>query len=114
MEQYEVYERELKEFGDLTVASELFRTGRRSEGKNSGVVVKKGSREEDIEEERKRRVRMAELRGERKVGVYGGDPVWDDVRPILQDDGEKPLAAIAYTDEYAEGEDDVVTSGYSY
>ncbi|KUJ15553.1 farnesyltransferase-like protein [Mollisia scopiformis] len=36
------------------------------------------------------------------MGKYEGDPVWDDVVPIPQDDGEGALAAIAYTDEYAE------------
>lgn len=37
------------------------------------------------------------------MGKYEGDPVWDDVIPIAQDEGEGALAAIAYTDEYAEG-----------
>jgi hypothetical protein len=59
--------------------------------------------EEDIQEERQRRIRIAELEGKKMPGIYEGDPVWDDVVPIPQDDGEKPLAAIAYTDEYAEG-----------
>jgi hypothetical protein len=59
--------------------------------------------EEDIEEERSRRIRIAELEGKKMPGIYEGDPLWDDVVPIPQDDGEKPLAAIAYTDEYAEG-----------
>lgn len=59
--------------------------------------------EEDIQEERQRRIKIAELSGKKMPGIYEGDPVWDDVVPIPQDDGEKPLAAIAYTDEYAEG-----------
>lgn len=59
--------------------------------------------EEDIQEERTRRIRIAELEGKKMPGIYDGDPLWDDVVPIPQDDGEKPLAAIAYTDEYAEG-----------
>lgn len=58
---------------------------------------------EDFEEERLRRVKIAQMAGGRKLGKYEGDPAWDDVVPIPQDDGEKPLAAIAYTDEYAEG-----------
>lgn len=37
------------------------------------------------------------------MGRYESDPVWDDVVPIPQDDGEGALAQIAYTDEYAEG-----------
>lgn len=60
--------------------------------------------EEDIQEERTRRIRIAELEGKKMPGKYEGDPLWDDVVPIPQDDGEMPLAAIAYTDEYAEGE----------
>jgi hypothetical protein len=59
--------------------------------------------EEDIQEERTRRIRIAELEGKKMPGRYEGDPIWDDVVPIPQDDGEKPLAAIAYSDEYAEG-----------
>ena len=37
------------------------------------------------------------------MGIYEGNPIWDDVVPIAQDDGEGALAQIAYTDEYAEG-----------
>jgi hypothetical protein len=59
--------------------------------------------EEDIQEERTRRIRIAQLEGKKMPGLYEGDPAWDDVVPIVQDDGERPLAAIAYTDEYAEG-----------
>ena len=59
--------------------------------------------EKDIQEERTRRIRIAELEGKKMPGIYEGDPIWDDVVPIPQDDGDKPLAAIAYTDEYAEG-----------
>ncbi|KAF1995190.1 farnesyltransferas-like protein [Amniculicola lignicola CBS 123094] len=33
---------------------------------------------------------------------YHDDPAWSDVEPIPQEDGEHPLAAIAYTDEYSE------------
>ncbi|CAL3963184.1 unnamed protein product, partial [Diplocarpon coronariae] len=36
------------------------------------------------------------------MGLYEGDPDWDDVVPLAQDDGAGALAAIAYTDEYAE------------
>jgi hypothetical protein len=59
--------------------------------------------EEDNQEERKRRIRIAQLAGKKMPGIYEGDPLWDDVVPIPQDDGERPLAAIAYTDEYEEG-----------
>lgn len=37
------------------------------------------------------------------MGIYEKNPIWDDVVPIAQDDGEGALAQIAYTDEYAEG-----------
>lgn len=37
------------------------------------------------------------------MGIYEKDPIWNDVIPIAQDDGEGALAQIAYTDEYAEG-----------
>ncbi|APA09726.1 protein farnesyltransferase/geranylgeranyltransferase type I alpha subunit [Sclerotinia sclerotiorum 1980 UF-70] len=36
------------------------------------------------------------------MGIYEKNPIWDDVIPIAQDDGEGALAQIAYTDEYAE------------
>jgi protein farnesyltransferase/geranylgeranyltransferase type-1 subunit alpha len=34
--------------------------------------------------------------------MYQEDPNWEDLIPIPQDDGDRPLAQIAYTDEYAE------------
>ncbi|KAI5849976.1 hypothetical protein BZA05DRAFT_400472 [Tricharina praecox] len=34
--------------------------------------------------------------------MYQEDPAWDDIIPLPQDDGDKPLAQIAYTEEYAE------------
>jgi protein farnesyltransferase/geranylgeranyltransferase type-1 subunit alpha len=55
-----------------------------------------------IEEERNRRKVIGLIVG-KKMGKYEGDPEWDDVIPIPQDDGEGALAQIAYTDEYAEG-----------
>lgn len=33
---------------------------------------------------------------------YSEDPAWADIEPIPQDDGNNPLAAIAYSDEYSE------------
>jgi protein farnesyltransferase/geranylgeranyltransferase type-1 subunit alpha len=56
----------------------------------------------EIEDERNRRKLIGQFQG-RRMGRYESDPEWDDVVPIPQDDGENPLAAIAYTDEYAEG-----------
>lgn len=58
--------------------------------------------EGEVEDERSRRKLIGGLSG-KKMGIYEGDPEWDDVVPIPQDDGENALAAIAYTDEYAEG-----------
>jgi protein farnesyltransferase/geranylgeranyltransferase type-1 subunit alpha len=34
--------------------------------------------------------------------MYQEDPDWEDIIPIPQDDGDRPLAQIAYTEEYAE------------
>lgn len=55
-----------------------------------------------VEDERNRRKLIGLLQGNR-MGLYEGNPEWDDVVPIPQDDGEGALAQIAYTDEYAEG-----------
>jgi protein farnesyltransferase/geranylgeranyltransferase type-1 subunit alpha len=62
--------------------------------------------EDEEKAEKGRRKEMAALRqdlyGER-AGRYAGDPQWDDVVPIPQDEPEKALAAIAYPKDYAEG-----------
>ncbi|KAI0593074.1 hypothetical protein F4775DRAFT_579556 [Biscogniauxia sp. FL1348] len=61
--------------------------------------------EEDKEAERERRKEMAALKKElygEKVASYALDPDWDDVTPIPQVEPEGALAAIAYTDDYAE------------
>ncbi|OAF60058.1 CAAX geranylgeranyltransferase alpha subunit [Pseudogymnoascus destructans] len=58
--------------------------------------------EEDRLHEQKRRAEIVKMESGKQVGRYEGDPTWDDVTPIPQDDGKNPLAAIAYTDEYAE------------
>ena len=57
----------------------------------------------EINQEKHRRAKISAMETAKKVGRYAGDPLWDDVTPIAQDDGENPLAAIAYTDEYVEG-----------
>lgn len=74
------------------------KSARFAEGRELGKEVEGA----EIEEERNRRKLLGNLRG-KKMGQYEGDPVWDDVVPIPQDDGVGALAAIAYTDEYAEG-----------
>ena len=61
---------------------------------------------EDIQDEKDRRSKMAEIRRELYGEVLGSlaqDPEWDDVIPIPQDEPENALAKIAYPDDYAEG-----------
>ncbi|CAG8950631.1 hypothetical protein HYFRA_00002840 [Hymenoscyphus fraxineus] len=84
--------RQKNELREIERESERFRE-RRETGKDIT--------ETELEEERRRRKLMGVLGG-RKFGGYEGDPVWDDVVPIEQDDGEGALAQIAYTGEYAE------------
>lgn len=63
--------------------------------------------ENEIAEERGRRGEMAQLRAElygEKSGSYAQDPEWDDIEPIPLEEPEGALAAIAYPDDYAEGE----------
>jgi hypothetical protein len=90
---------------------ELLKESRLKGGDKAGLEAKRerernveGSiiTEKDVSEEEERRIKIASMQG-RAVGRYQGDPLWDDVIPIPQDDGEKPLAAIAYKDEYVEG-----------
>jgi hypothetical protein len=93
--------------GERRLRKERLRDGDNGDSLETRVEREKsvevpGITEKDIQEERERRITIAEMQG-KTVGRYEGDPLWDDVVPIPQDDGEKPLAAIAYTDEYAEG-----------
>ncbi|KXX73325.1 Protein farnesyltransferase/geranylgeranyltransferase type-1 subunit alpha [Madurella mycetomatis] len=84
----------------LEVESRRFRELR---GRGRGGVV-----DTEVQQERRRRQEMAELRRE----LYGGgvgkdgklalDPEWDDVVPIVLQEPEKALAAIAYPAHYAE------------
>lgn len=85
--------RQKNEVAEIEWESERFRE-RREGGKEIT--------EEDMEEERRRRKLIGVLGG-RKCGIYEGDPMWDDVVPIEQDDGEGALAQIAYSGEYSEG-----------
>lgn len=57
----------------------------------------------DLKEECERRAEIDNIEKGKKMKRYENDPLWDDIAPIPQDDGENPLAAIAYSDEYAEG-----------
>jgi hypothetical protein len=100
VEEYTSWRREQAQLGQLKDESDWFREGQRKDLK--GRVLRPATAEE-IEVEKIRRVKIAEMETGKAPGNYGGDPAWDDVVPIPQDDGEKPLAAIAYSDEYAEG-----------
>jgi len=76
----------------------------REEKEKNGIKIT----DEQVEEEKKRRVRMAQLEHAKPPGRYGGDPIWDDVQPMKVEEGgqagkESVLARIAYDDEYAEG-----------
>ncbi|KAG4439340.1 hypothetical protein IFR05_005152 [Cadophora sp. M221] len=88
--EYKLYERRERDLRSLREKSARFRSKRTD-----------GWTEEKVEEERNRRKLLGNLQG-RKMGIYERDPQWDDVIPLAQDDGEGALAAIAYTDEYAE------------
>jgi hypothetical protein len=59
--------------------------------------------DQDKQAEEKRRNEISRMESGKDAERYEGNPSWDDVVPIPQDDGEKPLAAISYTAEYAEG-----------
>lgn len=91
--EYKLYQRRQREIEGLGGKSARF-----IERRELGKEIESG----EIEEERNRRKLLGNLRG-KKMGQYEGNPVWDDVVPIPQDDGVGALAAIAYTDEYAEG-----------
>lgn len=59
-----------------------------------------------LEEEKKRRKEMADLRKDlygETTGSFAQDPEWDDVIPVPQNEPEDALARIAYPDDYAEG-----------
>lgn len=62
--------------------------------------------ENSVEEEKKRRGEMADLRKDlygETTGSLAQDPEWDDVIPVPQNESEDALAKIAYPDDYAEG-----------
>ena len=99
IEEYRVYEQTEKDLLRLRVDSERFRERRRG----WGTELSEEEKSVEIDEERNRRKVLGHLQ-RRTMGKYEGDPAWDDVVPIPQDDGEGALAQIAYTDEYAEGQ----------
>lgn len=97
-EEYRVYEQTQKDIQRLRREGVWFRDRR-------DLLWRKDTEEDnigEIEDEKNRRKLVGKL--QRKVmGRYEGDPEWDDVVPIPQDDGEGALAQIAYTEEYSEG-----------
>lgn len=95
VEEYGQYRRRERQLRELRRESGRFRDRRELFEKDEDFEGK-------IEEERNRRKIIGLLQGKR-MGRYEGNPEWDDVVPIPQDDGEGALAQIAYTDEYAEG-----------
>lgn len=93
--------RQKNDVAELERESKRFR-----EKRGEGVVFT----EEEVEEERRRRKLISVLGGKRDRygargggGRYEGDPRWDDVVPVEQEDGEGALAQIAYSGEYCEG-----------
>jgi protein farnesyltransferase/geranylgeranyltransferase type-1 subunit alpha len=115
--EYKLWKERQERLALLKVDSKRFkeraRKDRESASKEGGGAAQK------IEEEKARRREIGRLTGKGTffavhgldecqygslaMGRYESDPVWDDVVPIPQDDGEGALAQIAYTDEYAEG-----------
>lgn len=101
-EEYAGWCQSQREIVQLQAESLRFRAGRK-EGKTGTGSTLDGGGVRIWQQEIQRRQRLGKLRG-RAMGVYEGDPVWDDVVPIPQEEGEGALAAIAYSDEYAEGQ----------
>jgi protein farnesyltransferase/geranylgeranyltransferase type-1 subunit alpha len=99
-EEYRAYLRREEEIRGLREKSVEFVRFRRKIKEEDGGDCEELSGK--IEDERNRRILIARLEG-RKMTKYEGDPEWDDVVPLPQVEGEGALAAIAYTDEYAEG-----------
>jgi protein farnesyltransferase/geranylgeranyltransferase type-1 subunit alpha len=89
------------------------RRGEREEKTGEEVIVT----EREIFEQTRRRREMAALRrelyggGVGKDGKLATDPEWDDVEPIVLEEPEGALAAIAYPADYAEGEFPLALSG---
>ncbi|TVY33595.1 Protein farnesyltransferase/geranylgeranyltransferase type-1 subunit alpha, partial [Lachnellula occidentalis] len=94
VEEYAQYRKRERQLRELRRESVRFRDRREKiqEGEAFGGA---------LEDEKNRRKLIGLLQGKR-MGLYEGNPEWDDVVPIPQDDGEGALAQIAYTDEYAE------------
>ena len=97
-EEYRAYRKREEQLGRFKRESERFRRKRVGKCKER----ESGEESEGVIEEGNRRKVIAGLRG-KGMGRYEGNPEWDDVAPIPQEEGEGALAQIAYTDEYAEG-----------
>lgn len=102
-QEYQSYKKREEQLAKFWRESKSFassRSGGKELGEESPGVI----------EERNRRKVIAGLRG-KAMGKYEGNPEWDDVVPIPQEEGEGALAQIAYTEEYSEGMDPLSTSG---
>lgn len=95
-EEYWAYKKRADELAWFRKESERFARAR------GCGEVELGDENPQVIEERNRRKIIGRLSG-KAMGRYESDPVWDDVVPIPQVDGEGALAQIAYTEEYAEG-----------
>jgi hypothetical protein len=94
-EEYRAYRKREEQLARFRRESERFASEKRSQ-------AELGEESPGATAERNRRKVIAGLRG-KAMGRYEGNPQWDDVVPIPQEEGEGALAQIAYTDEYAEG-----------
>lgn len=94
-EEYRAYRKREDQLAQFRRDSERF-TSKRKGAKELG-----GESSEVIQEKNRRKV-IAGLRG-KAMGRYEGNPEWDDVVPLYQEDGEGALSQIAYTEEYSEG-----------
>jgi protein farnesyltransferase/geranylgeranyltransferase type-1 subunit alpha len=94
VEEYGQYRKRERQLQELRRESVRFRDRRKKIKEGEGF-------EGAVEDEKNRRKLIGLLQGKR-MGLYEGNPEWDDVVPIPQDDGEGALAQIAYTEEYAE------------
>lgn len=104
LEEFASYEREQRDLQYAKDLSWLYRLkvtrSRRAARQSAFESVPS---EAEVKGEKHRRAQISAMETGKKIGRYAGDPAWDDIDPIEQDDGSNPLAAIAYTDEYAEG-----------
>ncbi|KAI1338977.1 protein prenylyltransferase [Xylariaceae sp. FL0016] len=106
--EFKAKEGKLKRLCDLTYSSQDFASRRAAaelRRTNPKTQEKAACSEDEIKEEKERRIEMATLKQELygvKYDMYSTDPEWDDVTPIPQVEPEGALAAIAYPEDYAD------------